>query len=121
MKKITICIPSKSNLRYLKMAIPSIRKNAANPSHDIIIYVDEDSDGTREWLEANTERYNLKVLVNPNIGEKLTGIGKAYDTCVEASETDVFMIGHAHALSQDYIQTMEKRSLRTSECIRRSY
>ena len=108
MKKITICIPSKSNLRYLKMAIPSIRKNAANPSHDIIIYVDEDNDGTREWLEANTERYNLKVLVNPNIGEKLTGIGKAYDTCVEASETDVFMIGHA---DMTYCKNFDKNAL----------
>ena len=29
MDKITFCIPSKSNLRYLKTCIPSIRENSS--------------------------------------------------------------------------------------------
>ena len=95
MEKITFCIPSKSNLRYLKTCIPSIRENASRNDHEIIIFVDSDEDGTVEWLEQVKDEYDLKYFVNPNLGEKLFGIGKAYDYCVEHSTTDIFMIFHA--------------------------
>jgi len=95
MEKITFCIPSKSNLRYLKTCLPSIRKNAYRKDHDIIIFVDSDEDGTVEWLETVKEKYNLIYYVNPNLGKKLFGIGKAYDYCIEHSTTDIFMIFHA--------------------------
>ena len=45
MDKITFCIPSKNNCRYLKACIPSIRKNAYRKDHDIIVFVDADEDG----------------------------------------------------------------------------
>ena len=93
MKKITFCIPSKSNLRYLKTCIPSIRENAYRKDHEIIIFVDSDEDGTVEWLEQVKDEYDLKYFVN-DLG-KLYGIGKAYDYCIEHSTTDVFMIFHA--------------------------
>ena len=112
MNRIAICIPSKSNLRYLKMAIPSIRKNAFRNDHEIIVYVDSDEDGTLEWLDKNAEAYGVKVIVNPNIGKSLTGIGKAYDKCVEASETDVFMIGHADMY---YCKNFDKNALKHLE------
>ena len=107
MKKITIVIPSKSNLRYLKMAIPSIRQNESQ-HNEIIVYVDEDTDGTQEWLDKNAEAYGVKVLVNPYLGQRLTGIGKAYDKCVEASETEVFMIGHCDMV---YCKNFDKNAL----------
>ena len=93
MDKITFCIPSKNNCRYLKACIPSIRKNAYRDDHDIIVFVDADNDGTVEWLESVKDKYNLKYIVNDNDG--LYGIGKAYDKCIEESTTDVFMIFHA--------------------------
>ena len=95
MNQITFCIPSKSNLRYLKTCIPSIRENAFRNDHEIIIFVDSDEDGTIEWLEQVKDEYNLKYFINPNLGESLFGIGKAYDYCIEHSTTDVFMIFHA--------------------------
>ena len=95
MNKITFCIPSKSNLRYLKTCIPSIRENSFRKDHDIIIFVDSDEDGTVEWLKDNQQLYNYKFYVNPNIGKELYGIGKAYDFCIEKSDTEVFMIFHA--------------------------
>ena len=95
MPKITFCIPSKTNLRYLKTCIPSIRKNAYRKDHDIIIFVDSDEDGTVQWLEENKEELNFKFIVNPDLGKRLFGIGKAYDTCIEAAETDICMIFHA--------------------------
>ena len=95
MNKITFCIPSKTNLRYLKTCIPSIRENASRNDHEIIVFVDSDEDGTVEWLEQVKDEYNVKYFVNPNLGESLYGIGKAYDYCVEQSTTDIFMIFHA--------------------------
>ena len=95
MDKITFCIPSKNNLRYLKWCIPSIRKNASRDDHDIIIFVDKDTDGTVEWLEQNAEKYNLRYIVNPDINNSLYGIGRAYDVCVSEAKTDVCMIFHA--------------------------
>ena len=98
--KITFCIPSKSNLRYLKTCIPSIRENAYRKDHDIIVFVDQDDDGTVEWLSQFAEEYKVKFYINPNWYSKtpnveLYGIGRAYDYCIEHSETEVFMIFHA--------------------------
>jgi GT2 family glycosyltransferase len=93
--KITFCIPSKSNLRYLKTCIPSIRTNASRNDHEIIVFVDSDEDGTIEWLKQVKDEYNLTYYVNPDLGKSLFGIGKAYDYCIEHSTTDIFMIFHA--------------------------
>lgn len=93
--KITFCIPSKSNLRYLKTCIPSIRENAFRKDHDIIVFVDSDEDGTIEWLKQVKDQYNLTYYINPDLGKRLFGIGKGYDYCIEKSTTDVFMIFHA--------------------------
>ena len=95
MKKITFCIPSKSNLRYLKTCIPSIRKNSYKNNHEIIIFVDQDEDGTVKWLEEVKDKYNIQYYVNPKLGKELYGIGRAYDYCIEKSTTDIFMIFHA--------------------------
>jgi len=95
MEKITFCIPSKTNLRYLKTCIPSIRKNSYRNDHDIIIFVDSDEDGTIEWLKENKDKYNIQYHINPDLGNTLYGIGKAYDFCIEKSTTDVFTIFHA--------------------------
>ena len=95
MDKITFCIPSKSNLRYLKTCVPSIRENAFRKDHDIIIFVDSDEDGTIDWLKQVKDKYNLTYYVNPDLGKHLFGIGKAYDFCIEKSTTDTFMIFHA--------------------------
>lgn len=91
--KITYCIPSKSNLRYLKSAIPSIRENASRPDHDIIVFVDQDKDGTVEWLESVKDQYNVKFILNDEDG--LYGIGRAYDACIERAETDIVCVFHA--------------------------
>ena len=96
MEKITFCIPSKSNLRYLKTCIPSIRNNASRSDHEIIIFVDQDEDGTIDWLKENKDKYDLTWIVNPMLKYgTLYGIGRAYDACIEKSTTKIFMIFHA--------------------------
>ena len=93
--QITFCIPSKSNLRYLKYSIPSIRNNSYRKDHKISVFVDSDEDGTVEWLEANKDIYGIDYFVNPHLGKSLFGIGKAYDYLIENSTTDIFMVFHA--------------------------
>ena len=79
----------------MKTCIPSIRENASRDDHDILVFVDSDEDGTVEWLKANADRWNVKYFINPYLGERLFGIGKAYDYCIEQADTDVVMIFHA--------------------------
>lgn len=102
MPKITFCIPSKNNLRYLKACLPSIRKNSYRNDHDIIVFVDKDTDGTVDWLNSVQSEYNVKYIANPNMNNTLFGIGKAYDACIEKSETDIFMIFHADMMLGKY-------------------
>jgi glycosyltransferase involved in cell wall biosynthesis len=92
MEKITFCMPVKSNLRYLKASIASIRENASRKDHDIIIYVDEDTDGTCTWLDSLKDP-NIQYFKNTSCW--LLGIGKGYDFCIDKIKTDVFMIFHA--------------------------
>lgn len=95
MEKITFCIPSKNNLRYLKWSIPSIRKNAHRKDHDIIVFIDKDTDGTVEWMKENAESLGVKYIVNPDLNNTLYGIGRAYDRCVAESQTDIVVVFHA--------------------------
>ena len=95
MDKITFAIPSKDNLRYLKTCIPSIRKNAFRDDHDIIVFVDQDNDGTVDWLKEVNEKYNLRYLINPKLNKERFGIGRAYDECIRAARTDIVMVFHA--------------------------
>ena len=52
--KYSILIPSWNNLDYLKLVIKSIRKNS-HFAHQIIIHINEGTDGTTEWVKAQTD------------------------------------------------------------------
>lgn len=54
----SILIPSWNNLSYLKTCIESIRKNSTH-KHQIIIHVNEGSDGTLEWVKSQSLDYSL--------------------------------------------------------------
>tara|TARA_B100001996_G_scaffold336600_1_gene287970 strand:+ start:763 stop:1599 length:837 start_codon:yes stop_codon:yes gene_type:complete len=54
----SILIPSYNNLDYLKLCIESILKNSAN-THEIIIHVNEGSDGTLEYVKNNNFKYTF--------------------------------------------------------------
>lgn len=86
---ITFCIPSKNNLRYLKLAVESIRKNSHYATNEIFVYVDKDEDGASEWLKSEGIRFIL------NEEEECKGIGYAYDTLFKESNTDLVVAFHA--------------------------
>jgi GT2 family glycosyltransferase len=88
MDKITYCIPSKNNLRYLKSSIGSIKENSSQ-EFDIIVYVDSDNDGTKEWLDKK----GIKYIINESNIPK--GIAYGYNRCIEAATTPIVCMFHA--------------------------
>ncbi len=86
--KFTFCITSKNNLRYLKHAVFYIKENSSR-EHDILVFIDADSDGTENWCKDN----NIKYIKNQS--DKLFGIGNAYNLLVKESQTDFNVIYHA--------------------------
>jgi GT2 family glycosyltransferase len=86
--KITFCIPSKDNLRYLKSSITSIKQNSIL-DNEIIVWIDSDNDGTEKWLIDN----NIKYLVNPE--NEPQGIAAGYNRCIEAASNEIVCMFHA--------------------------
>lgn len=60
----SILIPSWNNLPFLKVCVESIRKNSTY-AHQIIVHVNEGSDGTVEWLKQEGIEYTYS---KENIG-----------------------------------------------------
>ena len=87
-KKITFCIPSKNNLRYLKSSITSIKQNSTL-NNEIIVWVDQDEDGTEEWLKEK----NIKYLINPE--NEPQGMAAGYNRCIEAALNEIVCMFHA--------------------------
>jgi glycosyltransferase involved in cell wall biosynthesis len=88
MDKLTFCIPSKNNLRYLISSIKSIRQNSSL-DNEIIVWVDQDNDGTVKWLEEN----NIKFLINPDANPQ--GIAAGYNRCIKAASNNIVCMFHA--------------------------
>lgn len=87
-KKITYCIPTKNNLRYLKNSIQSIQKNSST-EYDIVVFVDSDNDGTIDWLESNNIRYSVNTSSEPK------GIAYGYNRCIEMAQSPIVCMFHA--------------------------
>ena len=94
MELISFIIPSRTNLKYLKQAYRSIRKNSPHP-HEICIADDASTDGTKEWVEEMMKTdSNIKLHVNE--GPERLGHTILYDTLVNDYAThDRVMIFHA--------------------------
>jgi len=86
--KITFCIPSKNNLRYLKNSIRSIKTNS-EIKHDIIVFLDADNDGTEAWLIEN------EIVYIKNSSQEPKGIAYGYNRCIEAAKTEAVCMFHA--------------------------
>lgn len=64
----SILIPTWNNLPYLQLCIRSIQEHSAWP-HEIIVHVNDGSDGTRAWVEQQVSAGLLKATFsNGNIG-----------------------------------------------------
>jgi len=94
MKPISLITPSRNNLKYLKWAYTSIRKNLGY-IHEICMADDFSDDGTWEWMKEITEK-DINVKLHRNEGPTRLGHTILYDTLVNDYATnDIVMIYHA--------------------------
>ena len=81
----SILIPSYNNLNYLKLCIESLEKNSKF-EHQIIIHVNEGSDGTLDYVQKNNFDY---TYTSENIG-----MPKALNKASTLSKLDYILISH---------------------------
>jgi GT2 family glycosyltransferase len=91
---ITFCISTYNNIDYLKIAIDSVRKNSHFKDAPFIIHAENCTDGTNEWLLENKDKYNLKLIIEPENTE-VRGIGGGMNICAENVETEFIMFLHS--------------------------
>ena len=91
---ISFIIPSRNNLKYLKQAYESIRKNSS-VEHEICIADDFSDDGTMEQVLVWMKR-DKNIKFHRNHGPTRLGHTILYDTLINDYAThDVVMIFHA--------------------------
>ena len=90
---ITFCISTFNNLNYLKLVIKSVRTYSHFKNAPFIIYSENSTDGTNDWLKENYLKYDLKVCMENNIVPK--GIGGGMNFCAERVKTEWIMFLHA--------------------------
>jgi glycosyltransferase involved in cell wall biosynthesis len=78
----SIVIPSWNNLGYLRLCVESLRRHSTR-SHQIIVHVNDGSDGTREWIEG--ER------IEHTVTEANVGICYAVNRAAMLARTDHLM------------------------------
>ncbi len=61
---ISIIIPTYNNLDYLKLCLKSLKRNSSF-NHEIIIHINDGSDGTLDFIKANNYKYTSS---DDNIG-----------------------------------------------------
>lgn len=82
-QRFSIMIPSWNNERYLKLCIESIRKNSTH-NHQIIVHINDGSDGTLDWIESQRDidyTYSLENI----------GVCYALNMCRQLAYTDYIL------------------------------
>lgn len=105
--KISLIIPSRNNLKYLKFAYNSIRK-CLDSNYELVLLDDASTDDTWKWLNE-IKKTDPNVIIYRNEGPDRVGHTVLYDKGVELSTTEVFGIFHADMIaSPNYIKNLLK-------------
>ena len=87
MREVSFLLSVYNNLDYMRFAIASVRRNSYDKKAPFIIYAENCTDGTNEWLEANKEKHNLTVYIEEG-NETRRGIGGGMNYCADKAETE---------------------------------
>ena len=82
---ISIIIPTYNNLPYLKLAISSIKKNSIY-DNEIILHINEGSDGTLEFVKENNFKFSFSKINN--------GICLGCNEAASLSSYDLILYAH---------------------------
>ena len=86
MSEMTFCVSVYNNVNYLPLAVKSVRLNSYFKDSPFVVYAENCTDGTNEWLESNKEKYNLEVYIeSDNIVR--SGIGGGMNFCADKVKT----------------------------------
>ena len=96
--KVSILVPTYNNLNYLKLFIKSIKKNS-NYNHQIILHINDGSDGTFEYAKENKIDYtysdkNIGLCSSLNKSSRLVNtnyILYAHDDMFFCKDWDIFL------------------------------
>jgi glycosyltransferase involved in cell wall biosynthesis len=104
---ISLVIPSRNNLKYIKFAYNSIRKHLPL-NVEIILLDDASTDNTWKWMnEIKTSDDNVKIYRND--GTDRVGHTVLYDIGAELASNEIFGIFHADMIATpNYVQNMVK-------------
>jgi GT2 family glycosyltransferase len=89
--KYTVCISTNNNLNYLKLVIKSFKQNARYNNSQIIVYAENCTDGTNEWLADS----DVKYFIEHNQSENVRGIGGGMNFCASHVETPYILFLHS--------------------------
>ena len=81
----SIIIPTYNNLEYLKLCLKSIRDNSSF-DHEIIIHVNEGTDGTKSFLENVNYKFTLS--------DKNEGVCVAFNEAVKKATKKYIVLAH---------------------------
>ena len=81
----SVIIPTFNNLEYLKLCLRSLQKNSKY-KHEIIIHINEGTDGTLEFLKTN----NYKTTYS----SKNAGVCVAFNEATKKSSKDYIVLAH---------------------------
>ena len=96
MSKITSVIPTYNNLPFLQLAVVSVRKNCYYDQMPIIIFAENCTDGTNEWLENHGDELGIEYYIEDGKDrEDQRGIGGGIDYCVSKVKTEFVNILHS--------------------------
>lgn len=101
-RQFSIVIPSWNNLDYLRLCIKSIRQNSSF-SHQIIVIVNEGTDGTAEWVAGEQDIDYVHSTKNIGICYALNACRKLIDTeyMVYANDDMYFLPGWDRSLMEE--------------------
>jgi len=107
-KMISIIIPTYNNLNYLKLCLKSLKKNSSF-NHEIIIHINDGSDGTLDFIKANNYKYtssynNIGLCSSINRAAKLVSnryILYSHDDMYFCPNWDKILLDEVKSLNHD--------------------
>ena len=87
MNNVTFCLSVYNNLDYMKLCIESVRQNSYAKKAPFVVYAENCTDGTNEWLQNNKDKYNLDVYIETENNPK-RGIGGGMNFCADKAKTE---------------------------------
>ena len=108
-KMISIVIPTFNNLDYLKLCLKSLKKNSSF-KHEIIIHINDGSDGTLDFVKANNYKHtfsdnNIGLCSSINKAAKLVSnqyILYSHDDMYFCPNWDKVLLDEVKSLNHDH-------------------